>query len=387
MRMRTKAERQAYHDNCMDFDDMTDAEATAATEAWATPRHPLKELTFDEMMAEPDAGWLAGDFAHPVLIGDGLWMDFGPEKTGKTYRALELAFCIAFGFAYYGLPVRQGNVAYVIAEGGLARTTKRIRALVRKYASQLRAQGFKSTKAVLDCGRFNLVSSAIDLTASAADSQISIKELVEQLAHKPYVAIWMDTWARMLAASGGHSSDMDTVPLALRGCDIIREQLGCTVVLVAHTPLNDKERPKGLNEQTGNVDGATQSEKLGARDKERFKFTSQFQRHGENDFCMTLRQKELEPDRVFVADDAGFDNSRLDDFPAALGALNMLRSLGGMVPVAEWRDKVAAAQPPILTSKNPRQQWKDIFERLNASDAIETDGPKSAQVATARPPL
>lgn len=385
MRIRTEAERRKYYDECLALGENPE-EAQADTDAWAKPRHPLKELSFAEMCAEPDAGWLVGDAQRPVLIADGLWMDFGPEKTGKTYRALEVAFCIAFGLTYYGLPVRQGNTAYIIAEGGLARTVKRIRALVRKYAVQLRAMGYKNTQEVLDAGRFNLISSAIDLTASAADSQVSIKALVETLAHKPYVAVWMDTWARMLAASGGHSSDMDTVPLALRGCDIIREQLGCTVVLVAHTPLSDKERPKGLNEQTGNVDGATQSEKLGTRDKERFKFTSLFQRHGENDFQMTFRQIALEPDRVFAADDTGFDDNRLSDFPAALGALNILRAMGAMTTVIEWRDKVAAAQPPILDSKNPRSQWKYVMQRLNAVDAIETDGAGDAQVATARPP-
>ncbi len=382
MQTKTERERRAYYANCIDLDGMTPEEAAKATEDWAKPRHPLRELSFAEMCAEPDAGWLCGDAQRPVLIADGLWMDYGPEKSGKTYRALELAFCIAFGIVYYGLSVRQGNVAYVIAEGGLARTVKRVRALVRKYAMQLRAQGYKTTQQVLDAGKFNLISSALNL--ADAKAEIGILALLEQLQHRPYVAIWMDTWARMLAASGGHSSDMDTVPLALRGCDIIRDRLGSTVVLVAHTPLSDTGRPKGLNEQTGNIDGATRCVKTGHGSEERFKFTSDFQRHGENDYTMVLHQIALEPDRVFVSDEGAFDDAKLKDNQAMLRALNVLRALGS-VTEEEWHGAVKAAKPPIFTYKNERQQWKDIRARLMALDAIEVDD--YTKIVTARPPL
>jgi hypothetical protein len=383
MQTKTERERREYYDNCIDIDGMTPEEATAATDEWATPRHPLHELSFAEMVAAPDAGWLVGDAKHPVLIADGVWMDYGPEKSGKTYRALELAFCIAFGIVYYGLPVRQGNVVYVIAEGGLARTVKRIRALCRKYKLQLRTMGYKTTADVLDAGKFNLIPSALDL--SSAKAEIGILALLDQLQHRPYAALWMDTWARMLAASGGHSSDMDTVPLALRGCDIIRDRLGCAVVLVAHTPLSDTGRPKGLNEQTGNIDGATRCVKVGKGTQELFKFTSDFQRHGENDYCQVFHQVELAPDRVFEADSGGFDDAKLKGNPAALAALNILRAMEAGATVEEWHGRVNAADVPIFTYANTRQQWKDILARLQALDAIEIDD--RTKVATPRPSL
>src|ERR1700687_2907170 len=123
--------------------------------ALLAPRHKCKEWTYDELVDLEDSQWLAGDEERPVLIANGLWLTHGRFKGGKTYYSVELAFCIAFGLEFHGLPVTQGNVAYVIAEGGTKRHLKRLLALCAKYELD--------PAEALNSGKFNLITTAVNL--------------------------------------------------------------------------------------------------------------------------------------------------------------------------------------------------------------------------------
>src|SRR5262249_38770796 len=118
-------------------------------------RHKFKEWTYDEFLELPETKWLVGDEKRPVLIAKGLWLNYGLFKGGKTYLSLELAFCIAFGLEFHGLPVTQGNVAYVVAEGGIQRIVNRVLALCEKYGLD--------PKEALNSGKFNLITSPVNL--------------------------------------------------------------------------------------------------------------------------------------------------------------------------------------------------------------------------------
>lgn len=374
----TREQKDRYRNFCTDILGMTDEQADAATAAWA---HPLKEYTYGDFMDEPDMGWLVGDNDHPILLANAIWMDYGPEKSGKTYRDLELAFCIAFGLDYYGWKVQQGNVAYVITEGSMRRIFKRVHALYEKYRAPLEALGYRTFQEVIDAGKFNLIGSPINLIDPKAVN--GIDQLIEQMKHPPYVGLWLDTWSRMLAASGGHSSDMETVPLALQGCDVLHGKLGtCSIILIAHTPLSDKGRPKGLNEQTGNIDGATRCEKISVKGQEIFKFTSDFQRHATNDFSMVFKQVARDPDRIFINEDGEFADSALKDKPVLKQALDILRQMPAGITVTEWR--ACCKEKGLMTGKNPRQQWAEIKSGLLAVNAVDIDS--ATKVATARTP-
>lgn len=126
-----------------------------SVDAPLVPRHKFQEWTYDELIDLPDSQWLAGDEERPVLIANGLWLNYGLFKGGKTYRSMELAFCIAFGLEFHGLPVTQGNVAYVIAEGGTKRHLKRLLALCEKYKLD--------PAEALNSGKFNLITTAVNL--------------------------------------------------------------------------------------------------------------------------------------------------------------------------------------------------------------------------------
>src|SRR5258708_33356394 len=95
----------------------------------AERRHPFKEYTYEELTNAPKKVYLCGDDDRPVLLADSLWQTMGRLKSGKTFFSMELGFCIAFGLEFHGLPTKEGNVAYIIAEGGIGRQFQRVLAL------------------------------------------------------------------------------------------------------------------------------------------------------------------------------------------------------------------------------------------------------------------
>ena len=317
----------------------------SGVEAPLVPRHKFKEWTYDELVDLPDSQWLAGDEERPVLIANGLWLNYGLFKAGKTYRSMELAFCIAFGLEFHGLPVTQGNVAYVIAEGGTKRHLKRLLALCEKYRLD--------PAEALNSGKFNLVTTAVNLAQAKG-----VDELLGQLGHHPYVAVWMDTWARMLSASGGHDSDPDTVGPAIRGCDRIRERLDCAVTIVAHIGWSPtaQERPKGLVDLPGAIDGATYCKKDGEGSNAWFRFKSVYQRHAADGFEQLAKLKEFGPDRVFVS--APVKQFTIDQLsPDLQRCYAILKDLGDGISIDKWRDAVREAGL-WADAKNWRDKWK-----------------------------
>ena len=265
----------------------------------AERRHPFKEYTYEELTNAPKKIYLCGDDDRPILLTDSLWQTMGLLKSGKTFFCLELGFCIAFGLEFHGLPTKEGNVAYIIAEGGIGRNFERVLALCAKYENELRIkfgipEGDGYIAAAIDSGKFNLIDSPVDLARPDPEKGLGVDVLLDQLAHKPYVAVFLDTWARMLWASGGHDSDQNTVGPAVQGCDRIRKALGCTVVMVAHVGVakDAQSRAKGLSDPAGAIDGATHCSKVGDGPLARYAFRATYQRHAVDGFTITAQLRD-----------------------------------------------------------------------------------------------
>jgi AAA domain len=338
--------------------------ATSSVIADRRDRPRFKPWTYDEYLTLPEIPWLIGDRDRPVLISKGLWVTFGLYKSGKTYWELEKAFCVAFGIEFHGLPVTQGRIAYVCAEGDVKRIFERLVALCAKHELD--------PGAALNDGRFNLITSAVNLTVVKGVD--SVEELLKQLSASgdgTYIAVWLDTWAQMLAASGGHDSDADFVMPAVRGCVRIREALGCTVTIVAHVGVSEKaqDRPKGLSDLPGAVDGGTKSEKEGEGPSAIFHFKSVIQRHAADGYEQLARLIECEPDNVMQR------IGRREVARAKLSTdqqrcLDILRGLGDGTSVEAWRD--AVREDGVWKDlKNWRSKWKDELDKLVAGDWIE----------------
>jgi hypothetical protein len=103
-------------------------------------RRPFQEWTYAEIIAAPATSYLVGDDERPILLEDALWQTMGLLKSGKTFYTLEVAFCVAFGLDFEGCKTKEGNVGYVIAEGGIKRMFERVKALCAKYDVPLRAK-------------------------------------------------------------------------------------------------------------------------------------------------------------------------------------------------------------------------------------------------------
>src|SRR2546423_1324845 len=104
-------------------------------------RRPFLNWSDAEIQNMPDLQWLIGDDDRPVLLQDALWQTIGKKKSAKTFYTLEQAWCIAFGLKFHGLDVKQGQVVYILAEGGIKRNYRRLQALWIKYEAEMREQG------------------------------------------------------------------------------------------------------------------------------------------------------------------------------------------------------------------------------------------------------
>jgi hypothetical protein len=317
------------------------------------------------------------------LLTDALWQTMGLLKSAKTYFCLELGFCIAFGLEFHGLPTKEGNVAYIIAEGGIGRNFQRVLALCAKYEDQLRAKfGIPEgdyIAAAMNSGKFNLIDSAVDLANPDPKKGLGVDVLLDQLAHKPYVAIFLDTWARMLWASGGHDSDQNTVGPAIQGCDRIRKALGCTVVMVAHIGVSKdaQGRAKGLSDPAGAIDGATHCSKVGDGPLARYAFRATYQRHAVDGFTIDAQLRESGPNVALMSDNV---TNLVTLNKRASQMLDILRGMPPGASLAGWHAAIEAAKVftggdgKLLKADAIRKAFKRATERLARADAIEIAG-------------
>ena len=129
----------------------------------------------------------------------------------------------------------------------------------------------------LGLGRFNLITSAVNFTTKSVDILNGIAWLRQRLELIQPAVVYLDTWMRMLNASGGHDSDPQTVGAALNACDGIRADFDCAAVLCAHVGHQEQWRMKGMIDLEGAIDGATICEKIGEGAEAEFHFKSVFQ--------------------------------------------------------------------------------------------------------------
>lgn len=175
-----------------------------------------------------------------VLERDSLAMFFGDPGSGKSFGAVDLAAAVATGRDWHGHRVTAGPVLFIAGEGrnGLAR---RFRAWqVVAGASLEKADIYLSpgATALTDWPAVEL------LTEAAAD-------IARRLGRSPVLVI-VDTVARNFGP-GDENSTADMTDF-IRGCDEIRQTLGCCVLLVHHSGHGDKTRARGAMALKGALD-------------------------------------------------------------------------------------------------------------------------------------
>jgi len=149
---------------------------------------------------------------------------FGEPAKGKSFVALDMAFCISQGIPWHGLKVEQGSVIFIAGEGleGLA---KRSKALSTKYGCD-------------DPKDFYLSSGSIDLAENK-----SVQSLLDELSGKKSIKlIVIDTMHRNFTGDENSAKD---IAMLVKHADDLKEQTGATILIVHHSGKSKQSEARG----------------------------------------------------------------------------------------------------------------------------------------------
>jgi len=190
----------------------------------------LKLIHIAEMLDKPiQANWLID--GH--LTESSLAFMFGNPANGKSFIALDMAFCIAHGIDWHGHSVKQGTVVYIAGEG-FAGLQKRVQALCIKYGIEKPDNFYASNQ-------------AIDL-----NSEDSMNELANEFPEGCNIElIVIDTLNRNCSADENSAKEMSKV---IHHCDILKDNLGASVLVVHHSGHSSDDRVRGSSSIKGAID-------------------------------------------------------------------------------------------------------------------------------------
>jgi hypothetical protein len=185
-------------------------------------RH-LHFLTAEEIVSQPPPTWLI----EGLIVEDSLAVLYGPPGVGKSFVAQEWALSVASGRQSLGRDVRQGDVAYVYAEGG--------------GGMPLRLRAWREDRGGLPLGFFGLPQ-PVDMTNGE-----EVEALIDDMHDaeiKPALIV-IDTLARCFG--GGNENVQQDMNAFVRGCDALRRAFSGAAVLVVHHTGWDTRRERGSN--------------------------------------------------------------------------------------------------------------------------------------------
>jgi len=156
---------------------------------------------------------------------------YGPSGSFKSFVAVSMACHVATGTAWDGRQVEQGAVLYIVGEGGVG-VPRRIRAWADQYAGGRDIPNFYR----------------IPIPVFMAD-ELQVAELehaanrVKAATGLPVRLIVVDTVARCFGAGDeNRAADMGAF---IKGCDLIKNKTGATVLMVHHTGKNEDNGARG----------------------------------------------------------------------------------------------------------------------------------------------
>lgn len=173
----------------------------------------IEEMPSPEFLAD---GW---------LVQEGLSVVYGPSGVGKSFAMLDLGCSVASGTEWLGsIPVVQGDVLYVLAEG------------VGGVKERLRA--WKARNRGADLSRLRFLTIPVNLLES--DQVQALHAAIRAQLPSPTLVIF-DTLAR--AMSGGDENSAKDMGNLVAAADSVKAAFHCHVSLVHHTGKNgDSER-------------------------------------------------------------------------------------------------------------------------------------------------
>ena len=197
-----------------------DHEAAARAELMLTPKGeaPASRTRFDFTPLSAIARRALQTPVAPLVKGlldtEAMSVWYGDSNVGKTFVVLDLAYHVAAGKAWGGMPVGQCRVAYIAAEGGRG-VTKRAAALEARYGP---------------ADDMQVLTSPVDLSKAGQD----ITPLIDAIVALGNVGlIVVDTLSRVLTG-GDENSSVDMGAL-VKNFDRIRAATRAYLLVVHHT--------------------------------------------------------------------------------------------------------------------------------------------------------
>lgn len=185
----------------------------------------IRCLSDGELDTLPAPTWLID--GH---VPEGFTVLYGPSGSGKSFVALDWAYSIGAGTAWFGKPTTRRPVVYVAGEGA--------HGIKRRREAWRRERGHRTDGVHTIPDPVNMLDPRDAATVSAVVGDLGAGVLI------------LDTLARTLH---GNENDTETIGGYIAACDRIRAEHGCSIVVVHHTGL-DTSRMRGNQRLFSDVD-------------------------------------------------------------------------------------------------------------------------------------
>ena len=226
--------------------------ADVALPAGETPKPAAvkgKSYWFNEQPLIVDIPWLVDDAIPEQSVG------FLAAKSGmgKTFLAIELALCTAFGLPFFGRKIaRRGGVHLIAAEGGYSIQARITAALNNKFAELATAAGYDPARDPI----------AYDKDAPDLLSKEGLAAFIEQLRDDdrkmreqygvPLSLVIVDTFGQTFSLKDENAAA--DVSRATRAMKQIVSSLGVTVISTHHYGKDEKADMRGSSALRANAD-------------------------------------------------------------------------------------------------------------------------------------
>ncbi|OAN46086.1 hypothetical protein A6A05_16450 [Magnetospirillum moscoviense] len=184
------------------------------------PRNRL--LTVEQIMALPPADWVV----KSLVPADAIGVLYGKPGAGKTFFALSVVLSIAHGLTCFGRKTVKGNAVIVSGEGG--------RGLQNRTKAWHQHHGLP----VAECGNVRILPHACNMMDADA-----VEHLIQDIHHhfdgQRIELVVFDTLSRCFG--DGDENRQGDMARFVEAVELVRRALGCTVLVVHHTPKEADE--------------------------------------------------------------------------------------------------------------------------------------------------
>jgi AAA domain len=167
-------------------------------------------LSMDDLENLPDIEYLVSGLLQTSTVS----MMFAESNTGKTYNAMHLALCVAYGIPWLGRRVKQGPVLYIYAEG--------------KLGMKPRIQAWKKHHDKQSTPNIRFIARPVHLIENR-------QELLDTIAEQEITPVLVVIDPYSMCAIGTNQNDQTDVTNVLSTAHEITRLYGCHVMNVHHS--------------------------------------------------------------------------------------------------------------------------------------------------------